>query len=96
MVDERVGFAVILIFTFGTMALAGRLGLLRPDSRRWQTCLFFSVWGVVLVLTIDVLQVGLLDVRAHGDVLVFLMLVGGLGGGLSGLLISYLERRWPS
>ena len=92
MVDERVGIAVILILTFGTVVLGQRLGLLRPDSRRWRTCLFFSVYGVVLVMTLDLLDSRMPDVTS----LVFVAWVGALGGGLSGLLMSYLERRWPS
>jgi hypothetical protein len=93
MVDERVGIAVILAITFGYFALGNRLGLLRADSRRWRTFLFFTVYGVVLVVTIDLLEFGLADVPMP---LLFLALPGALGGGLSGLLMSYLERRWPS
>jgi hypothetical protein len=96
MVDKRVGIAVLLIISVGMWALAKRLGLLEPDSRRWQTCLFGAGWGVVLVLTVDLLEFGLTDATDAPMLLAFLALAGALGGGLSGLLISYLERHWPS
>jgi len=94
-VDERVGAAVIIILTGGAIALADRAGLLRPDSRRWRTCLFFSMWGIALVVCLDLLDVGLTDFAHNPELLVFLVLVGALAGALLGFGWSYLQRRWP-
>ena len=96
MVNKPVGIAAVLIVGLGMMLLGDRLGLLRPDGRGLQTCLFFTVFGVVLVITVAVLQLGPRVFVADTPVLVAFVLVGALAGVISGLLLSYINRRWPS
>jgi hypothetical protein len=88
-------FGVLIVVVGGLVVLAGRMRLFSAERRWWQTCLYFTVVGIVLLLIVDVFEFGLQDFRTGPIVLVAAAIVGGLGGALSGLWFAFSARRWP-
>ena len=86
----RIAEAIQFLVVFGTLALAARLGLLRPDSRLWHTCLYFAAAGVVVLVCVDLLEFGFADIlRVVSPVAVG---VSAMAGALTGLIVFFVAR----
>lgn len=91
MAHEWIVVGVILIISLGAGILANRLGALGARGHVWRTCLLWAAYGAAGLISIDLLEFGAADGLSF--VILFLAAVGAVGGALSGLLMSYVNRR---